>query len=58
MLCRHADPARLLWGTDFGFGFADAVEYRLNLIRRAQIDDALRDRIFGENPLRLLALSG
>lgn len=54
LLCRHADPQRLLWGSDFGFGFADPIGYRLNLLRRARIEDALRDRILGANPLRLL----
>lgn len=56
--CRHAEPDRLLWGTDFGFGFLDAIEYRLNLMRRAKIDEALRQRIFGENPLRLMRHDG
>ena len=54
ILCQHVDPARLVWGSDFGFGFGDAIEYRLNLLRRAAIDAALRDRILGANPLRLL----
>jgi predicted TIM-barrel fold metal-dependent hydrolase len=54
--CQRADPERLLWGTDFGFGFADAIEYRLNLILRARIDDALRRRILDDNPRRLLGM--
>jgi predicted TIM-barrel fold metal-dependent hydrolase len=58
LLCREADPARLLWGTDFGFGLSDSIDYRLNAFRRARIDDALRTRILGENPARLLGLGG
>jgi predicted TIM-barrel fold metal-dependent hydrolase len=55
IFCRRADPDRLLWGSDFGFGFADPIDYRLSLIRRADIDDGLRERILGINPLRLFA---
>lgn len=54
IICRTVAPERLLWGTDFGFGFADAIEYRLNLIRSANIDSGLKERILGENPLKLL----
>ena len=56
ILCRKADPRRILWGTDFGFGFSDSIEYRLNLILRAKIDDKLREKILGENPLQLLGV--
>lgn len=52
-LCAGADPERLLWGSDFGFGFADPIGYRLGLLRSARIDDGLRERILGVNPLRL-----
>src|SRR5579872_1037904 len=45
VFCRQADPNRLLWGTDFGFGFADSIDYRLNLLLRARVDDALRRQI-------------
>jgi len=54
VICRQADPQRLIWGTDFGFGFADSIEYRLNLLRRADIDENLREQILAANPLRLL----
>jgi predicted TIM-barrel fold metal-dependent hydrolase len=54
ILCREAPADRLLWGSDYGFGFADAIEYRLALVREAQIAPALRNRILGENPRRLL----
>ena len=54
--CQRSDPDRLLWGSDFGFGFANPIEYRLTLIRRAKIDDGLRERILGDNPRRLLGV--
>ncbi|MFN0165535.1 MAG: amidohydrolase family protein [Bryobacteraceae bacterium] len=54
ILAAHGPPDRLIWGSDFGFGLADQIEYRLNLLRRARIDDKLRERILGENALRLL----
>ena len=54
--CQRSDPDRLLWGSDFGFGFADPIQYRLTLIRRAKIDGGLRERILGDNPRRLLGL--
>jgi predicted TIM-barrel fold metal-dependent hydrolase len=54
-ICRKADPERLLWGTDYGFGFSDSVGYRLNILQAANVPDSLKEKIFGENPLRLLA---
>jgi len=58
IFCQRVDPGRILWGTDFGFGFSDPIEYRLNLIRRARIDDGLRERILGVNPFRLFEKDG
>ena len=55
LLCRHADPDRILWGSDFGFGLSDQIEYRLNLFRRARISDPLREQILTTNPLHLWA---
>ncbi|MCE5308219.1 MAG: amidohydrolase [Acidobacteriales bacterium] len=54
LLCQRIDPDRLLWGSDFGFGFADQIDYRLNLLLRARIPDGLREQILSVNPLRLL----
>ncbi len=54
MLCAQVAPDRIVWGSDFGFGFADALGYRLELLRRAAMADELRTRILGENPLRLV----
>jgi predicted TIM-barrel fold metal-dependent hydrolase len=30
ILCEKVDPTRIVWGSDYGFGFADQIEYRLN----------------------------
>lgn len=57
LLCRDTDPARLLWGSDFGFGFADQIEYRLNLFLKARIPAALQTSILGANALRLFGLT-
>ena len=54
LLCRRLDPSRLLWGSDFGFTLDDTIEYRLGLLRHARIDDQLRERVLGENPLALV----
>jgi len=54
-ICRRASPERLLWGSDFGFGFADPIAYRLALLRAARIEPRLRDKILTKNPLRLLS---
>jgi len=58
LLCEAADPARILWGSDFGVGFADPIDYRLGLFRRARIEESLRARILGPNALALLGLAG
>lgn len=58
LFCQRGDTDRLLWGSDFGFGFADPIGYRLGLIRRARIEEEVRENILGANPLRLLASIG
>jgi len=58
ILCERADPDRIIWGSDFGFGLADPIGYRLRLIQSARIGDALREKILSTNPLRLLRLTG
>lgn len=55
-ICRRADPDRLLWGTDYGFGFADSVGYRLNIFLQAQVPDGLKEKVLGDNALRLVGL--
>ncbi len=57
LLCGRADPDRILWGSDFGFGFADQIEYRLNLFLEARIPSSLRERILETNALRLFGLA-
>ncbi len=54
LLCSSVSADRLIWGSDFGFGFADAVGYRLGVLQEARVDANLRARILGENALRLL----
>jgi predicted TIM-barrel fold metal-dependent hydrolase len=54
ILCERADPDRIVWGSDYGFGLMDLIDYRMDLIRTARIRDSLREKILGENPLRLI----
>ena len=54
LICERCDGARLVWGSDFGFGLADSIEYRLNLFRRARVGEELRSRILGSNAEELL----
>jgi hypothetical protein len=48
------DRTRLLWGSDVGFNFNDAIGYRLGLMDLLDIDDPARQAILCDNPLRLL----
>ena len=57
LLCSQADPHRLLWGSDFGFGLADQIEYRLNLFLKARIPKDLQERILGSNAMEFLGLA-
>ncbi len=54
LLCERADSERIIWGSDFGFGTADQIEYRLNLFLHTRISESLRQQILGANALRLL----
>jgi predicted TIM-barrel fold metal-dependent hydrolase len=54
IMARSVPATRLLWGSDFGFGFADTIEYRLELARRACIPDPIREQMLGANAQRLL----
>jgi predicted TIM-barrel fold metal-dependent hydrolase len=56
ILAERAPSERLVWGSDFGAGQADQIEYRLNLIRRAKMRAGLLDRILGPNAVRLSKL--
>jgi predicted TIM-barrel fold metal-dependent hydrolase len=53
-LCARCDPARIVWGSDFGFSFADSVGYRLAAFQQSKIDEGLKEQILGANPFRLL----
>lgn len=55
LLCKNGPTERIVWGSDFGFGSADQIEYRLNLLKHAKIDADVLDRILGTNALALLA---
>ena len=55
ILCEEGDPDRLLWGSDI-VGFGDPIEYRLNLVLRARVQEGVRQRLLGANPLRLLGI--
>jgi len=54
IFCERLDPDRLLWGSDFGWGLADQIEYRYNVMLRSKIPDKLKERILSVNPVRLL----
>jgi len=56
-LVRRCDPARLVWGTDTGFSFADMMGYRLQLMDVLDLTDDDRHAIFEANPARLLGLT-
>ncbi len=53
-LFKRSNPAQIVWGSDFGFSFADPIEYRLESFRQTRIPDEWKDRILGENPFRML----
>lgn len=52
----RADRSRLMWGSDFGFGWADPIDYRLGMFKAMKIDDATWQAIMADNPARLLKL--
>jgi uncharacterized protein len=54
----RSDADRLLWGSDFGFGTADHIEYRLKLVDLLDLSDNQRDAIFSRNPARLFPWLG
>jgi predicted TIM-barrel fold metal-dependent hydrolase len=53
---RRCDRLLLLWGSDFGFGFADAVGYRLGLMDCLDLREEEKCEILEDNPRRLFAL--
>ena len=53
---KRCDHSRILWGSDFGFGFADPIGYRLGLLRSLKLNEKTMNAVLGENPARLLKL--
>jgi predicted TIM-barrel fold metal-dependent hydrolase len=53
---RRCDHSRILWGSDFGFGFADPIPYRLGLLRSLGLSDTTLNAMLAENPARLLRI--
>ncbi len=51
------DHRRIMWGSDFGFGWADPIEYRLNLMDHALLEDNSREMIMSGNAKRLFHIS-
>lgn len=56
-LARRAPLERLCWGSDFGFGQADLLGYRLKLLQAGGLGPEVEDRLLRENPARLLGLA-
>ena len=50
------DRGRLLWGSDYGFGTADTIEYRLDLLKIQGLTSRDLEMILEHNPRRLLSL--
>ena len=57
MVYQRLGPDRLLWGSDFGFGFSDPLTYRLGLLQSSRIPIADQERILRENPLQVISAS-
>ena len=57
LLASTANPERIVWGSDFGFGLADQIEYRLNLFTTTNVPEALQHSILEANALRLLGVA-
>jgi len=47
---------RIMWGSDFGFGWADPIRYRLHLLDHVDMSDGTRAKIMSENAVRLFGL--
>jgi len=52
------DPDRLMWGSDYGFGWSDSIDYRLHLLDDIEMDGDTRKKIMGGNAVRLFRLNG
>ena len=47
------DENRILWGTDFGFGWSDPIGYRKGIVDDIPMSKAKRSKIMGLNAVRL-----
>jgi predicted TIM-barrel fold metal-dependent hydrolase len=56
-ILNHCPVAKLVWGSDFGFGPTDLYGYRLGMMNNIGIEDGTPARILGENAVKLLDLS-
>ncbi len=54
IFCQKVAPEKILWGSDFGFGLADSISYRLGLFMEANVGTELRQQILEVNPLGLV----
>lgn len=52
----RCDQSRLVWGSDHGFTLDNFYAYRLGLTDLMGLTDADRERLYSENPKRLLGL--
>jgi hypothetical protein len=50
---QRCDHSRLLWGSDFGFGWSDPIGYRLGVLRALGLSERTLSQVLAENPVRL-----
>ena len=48
---------RIMWGSDYGFGWADSVKYRLHLMDHVKMPDEKRVKIMGANAINLFKIN-
>jgi predicted TIM-barrel fold metal-dependent hydrolase len=53
---QRCDHARIVWGSDFGFGFSDPVGYRLGVLRSLGLPEQTLGAVLADNPARLLGI--
>ena len=53
---KSCDHSRLLWGSDFGFGFSDPIAYRYGMMYELDLPSGVLQAILTDNPSRLLGL--
>jgi len=51
------DDDRIMWGSDYGFGWSDSIDYRLHLLDNLRLPDVTREKIMGLNAARLFRIS-